>query len=371
MRPRVLIAAPFPPPTTGQSLVTEMAADALADVADVVRVDTADRTRVWRRPWAIPSRRAARWAATLSRVRDVLRSESIDAVYLTPASSALGLLRDVLMVGTIPRGTPIVAHVHVGDYGRLLGNPVLGPIARAIARRFSVVITPSAYAAARIRAVFPEADLRVVLNTVRPALRFTPAEVEGAWEDRRAGKPVVLFLSNMIPSKGYERLAEAVPHLQHDVEVVFAGAWSGDDEREAFEARLGELGVDARVCGGVGRYETKDLFRSASVFAFPSTYPHESLPLAVLEAKAAGCAVVAFDHAGLREMVRDGIDGRLIAPGTPRDLARALDDAVAKAEVYGHAGALDVREAFAPEAFCTSLARIVIGLSSRRSSVPA
>lgn len=359
---RVVLVAPFPPPTTGQSLVTEMAADALDADAEVVRLDTGDRTIVWRRPWALPSRRVARWTASASRLREQVREGGVDVVYLTPASSVLGFLRDLLVVTVIPRDVPIVAHVHVGDYGRLLRRG--GPVARGLARRFRRVLTPSAYAADAIRRALPEADLLVVPNTVRPGLRFTPAEVDAAWAARRAGRPVVLFFSNMIPSKGYGLLAEAATRLRHDIDLVFAGAWADDGARAAFERRLGALGVSARVRGAVDVEEARALLASASVLAFPSTYPHESLPLAVLEAKAAGCAVVAVDHAGVGEMVRDGVDGRLVAGPEAGAFAVALDAVLDDPERYGRAGAAHVREAFAPEAFAAAVREAVLSLSS-------
>ncbi len=359
MRPRVLVVAPFPPPATGQSLVTDMAADALASRADVLRVDTADRAHAWRRPWALPGRRVIRWLGLARRLRQLVRAHPFDGVYLTPASSPLGLLRDLLTVAAIPAGVPLVAHVHAGDYGRLLGGP-WGPLARAVARRFRRTLTPSAYAAARIRRAMPGLDPVVVPNAVRPGLRFTPEEVHAAWEDRRRRRPVVLFLSNMIPSKGYGLLAEAGARLRHDADLVFAGAWADARSRTAFERRLRDLGLDARVLGAVDEAQTRALFREASVFAFPSTYPHESLPLAVLEAKAAGCAVVALDHAGLGEMVRDGADGRLLSRTDPAAFAAALDEALDDAERLGRAGAAHVREAFAPDAFERAVVRAVL-----------
>ena len=364
LRPRVLVVAPFPPPVTGQSLVTEMAAAALAVVADVERVDTADRSMIWRRPWALPGHRAVQWVSLAARVRRALRRVPVDVVYLTPASSILGLVRDLLVVAAIPAGTPIVAHVHAGDYGRLLRGR-WGPVARAMIRRFQHVLTPSAYAAEAIRRAMPGLDPTVVPNTVRPKLRFTPAHVEAAWQERRGRRPTVLFLSNMIPSKGYGLLAEAARRLRHDVDLVFAGAWADHDERAAFERRLRDLDLDARVVGAVDAAATRTLLRDASVLAFPSTYPHESLPLAVLEAKAAGCAVVAVDHAGLGEMVRDGVDGRLVRQADAAAFAAALDATLDDAERLGRAGAAHVRDAFAPVEFGRALRTVMLGTEDR------
>lgn len=360
MSPRVLVAAPFPPPPTGQSLMTALSAEALEAAAHVTRLDTADHRVVWRRPGALPGRRVLRWTAMAAALRRAV--SDADVVYITPASSLLGFLRDVLVVSMIPRRTPVVAHVHVGDYGEHLRRR--GRPARRLAQRFDRTILPSVYAAEAVREVLPDADVRVVANTVRPGLRFTPGEVDAAWTARHAGRPVVLFLSNMIPSKGYGLLAEALTRLRHEVDAVFAGAWADPADRDRFETSLHDRGVQATVTGAVSADETRRLLERASVLAFPSTYPHESLPLAVLEAKAAGCAVVALDHAGVGEMVRDGVDGVLVPRPDAEAFGRALDAALDRAEPLGRAGAAHVRERFAPADFERQIVEAVLGRRS-------
>jgi glycosyltransferase involved in cell wall biosynthesis len=86
------------------------------------------------------------------------------------------------------------------------------------------------------------------------------------------------------------------------------------------------------------------------VIAVPSTEP-DPLPGAAIEAAAAGCAVVASDHGGLPEIVRDRETGRLVAPGDPVALATVaaelLDDEQQRGRL-GAAAALDARARFAP-----------------------
>ena len=83
----------------------------------------------------------------------------------------------------------------------------------------------------------------------------------------------------------------------------------------------------------------------------PSTRP-EPLGLVALEAAAAAKCVVASDAGGLREIVRDGETGRLVAPGSPRALACALgelaDEPALRARLAA-AAAEDVRARFSTD----------------------
>jgi len=49
------------------------------------------------------------------------------------------------------------------------------------------------------------------------------------------------------------------------------------------------------------------------------------MPLALIEGMAAGCAVVGSDVPGVREVISDGVDGRLVAEGDAAALADALE----------------------------------------------
>jgi glycosyltransferase involved in cell wall biosynthesis len=134
--------------------------------------------------------------------------------------------------------------------------------------------------------------------------------------------------------------------------VLVAGEpWQGE-ERRLHELRTlaGELGVAERVrfCGF--RADVENVYGAADVVCVPSTQP-DPLPNAALEAAAAGCCVVAADHGGLPEILRDGETGLLVTPGDPAALAAALarlrgDRALR--ERLGAAAADDVRERFAP-----------------------
>jgi glycosyltransferase involved in cell wall biosynthesis len=73
-------------------------------------------------------------------------------------------------------------------------------------------------------------------------------------------------------------------------------------------------------------YERAELPRvlgEIDVLVVPSTW-HENAPFVVLEARAAGLPVLASRFGGLTEVVDDGADGELFAPGDVSDLAQRL-----------------------------------------------
>ncbi len=361
-RPRVVCFAPLPPPATGQSRVTASTVAALAAHADVEVVDTADRSRTWRPPGRVPLRRVAAWVRALRALRRAVRARP-DLVYLTPASSPLGLVRDALSVRLVPSDVPVVAHVHVGDWGRLLGHPVWGAAARATARRFARVIVPSRYAARGLADPLRGVPVAVVPNAVPSGVRVEAGSVQDKWARARRAVPHVAFVSAMIPSKGFRTLAAAAARLEADgqpLQITFAGAWPSAAARAAFEAEIASRGGRWRVAGPLDSNRVRALLLDADAFAFPSTYPHESFGLAVLEAMQAGCGVAAVAHAAIGELVRDGIDGRLAA-STPQAFAAALADVLAHRERYGQAAAERARTHFAPEAAEAALVHAVLG----------
>jgi glycosyltransferase involved in cell wall biosynthesis len=105
------------------------------------------------------------------------------------------------------------------------------------------------------------------------------------------------------------------------VSLVLAG---DGPERRALERRAGELGVDGRVhfLGPLARDDVLTLFRAADAALLTSAW--ENLPHSVVEALAVGTPVVATAVGGVPEVVRDGENGLLVAPGDVDALADAI-----------------------------------------------
>jgi phosphatidylinositol alpha-mannosyltransferase len=78
-----------------------------------------------------------------------------------------------------------------------------------------------------------------------------------------------------------------------------------------------------RMLGTVPHERLPSFLAGASVFVSSAT-GQESFGMVLVESMAAGVPVVASDIPGYREVVRDGVDGLLVAPNDPGALASAL-----------------------------------------------
>jgi phosphatidylinositol alpha-mannosyltransferase len=131
--------------------------------------------------------------------------------------------------------------------------------------------------------------------------------------------PTIFFLGRHEPRKGLEVLLEAMAELPRDVHL-----WVGGDGPQTAELRARHAG-DPRIewLGRVSDEERGARMRGCTVYCSPSVRG-ESFGMVLLEAMASGCALVASDLDGHRNVATDGVDALLAPVGDAAALAKAL-----------------------------------------------
>jgi glycosyltransferase involved in cell wall biosynthesis len=133
----------------------------------------------------------------------------------------------------------------------------------------------------------------------------------------------ILAAGRLHEQKGFDLLLDAFAGvLAEGVSAVLTILGEGE-ERLALQAQVQRLGI-AEAVNFAGFQDHPYLYFShADLFVLSSRY--EGLPNVLLEALACGCPVVAFDcpH-GVREIVRDGVNGLLVPPQDVGALRAAL-----------------------------------------------
>jgi glycosyltransferase involved in cell wall biosynthesis/serine acetyltransferase len=166
--------------------------------------------------------------------------------------------------------------------------------------------------------------IRVVRNGV-DLERFATvrADRQGLFPHLGAQSQLIAVVANMnVETKGHTNLIHAAAEVSRefpDAKFLLIG---DGDERSHLEALAVELGLSKTVLFLGRRNDVPDLLACCDIFVLPSWA--EGLPNSVLEAMAAGIAVVATRVGGTPEIIEDRVSGLLVAPRDSYALARAI-----------------------------------------------
>lgn len=153
-------------------------------------------------------------------------------------------------------------------------------------------------------------------------------------------RPLVILPARLLREKGVCEFVEAARLLQNrGVKARFALVGKPDP---ANPASLTQTELDRWASEGVvelwgWRDDMPEVFSSAQIVCLPSY--HEGLPKSLLEAAASGCAIVASDIPGCREIVTPGETGWLVPVRDAGGLATALEHAIERPDLRARFGA--------------------------------
>jgi glycosyltransferase involved in cell wall biosynthesis len=169
-------------------------------------------------------------------------------------------------------------------------HKLIAPAWRSIVRRIDRIVCPSRYLEQLLLDHEPKASTTVIPNGF-DLERFS------ASRDRVRR---ILVVTRMLERKGVQDVLRALAgtDLGFDVDIVGTGPYL-----ETLVQLADSLGVDAKFHGWLDNDSTelKDLFETSSIFVFPSHA--ENFPLVLLEAMAAGMAVITTNQTGCIEVV--------------------------------------------------------------------
>lgn len=291
------------------------------------------------------------------RLLGVLRDRRIELVHAHLAYASIW----AAVAGRL-RGIPTLASLHVlpGRERLLEREGMRRRLLVAAANRWlsgAVAVSEAAgraWQAAGIRA----AKLRVVHNGVDLG-RFDSSPERRARVRARLGwegsQPVVLSVAVLREGKGVGEALEVVARARERLPRVRLAIAGDGPLRGSLQARAGSLGLDGCVDWLGHRPDVGDLLAGADLFLLPSR--DDAFPTVLLEALAAGRAVIASRSGGIPEIVSGGA-GRLVDPDDLDGFAGALCELAtnpAAAARCGTAGRRRAEDRFSIGAWCGRL----------------
>jgi glycosyltransferase involved in cell wall biosynthesis len=276
---------------------------------------------------------------------------------------ALGRLGGIASLVARGRALPLVATIHGGfldlpaalresfrksrggwEWGRIFGLLLRS---RQLLRRADAILTCNPKEAALLREQFP--GKRIVVQPHGVSMRLYRSDCrEQAREafPQIRGRELLLCVGRIDPVKNQSWLVEesgAIFQRHPGALLVLAGACTDERYGESLRASIRERGLQNQVllAGGLppGDGRLVGLMQAAHVLLLPSI--SETFGLVIIEAWAAGTAVIASRTSGAAAMIRAGENGWLFEQGDRRAFHEAVDTALLKPEIatqYAAAG---------------------------------
>ena len=168
------------------------------------------------------------------------------------------------------------------------------------------------------------AKIEVLPNAIPWPGPLSPAQVEATRRELggEGRYPLVGTVARLTPQKGLDYLLHALSMLRERFPDLYCLIVGDGPLRSELEALAEELGLTehVRFCGL--RRDVPAILQNLDLFILPSLF--EGLPVALLEAMAAGRPVVATQVAGSSEVIEDGVNGRLVPSADSVALAEAM-----------------------------------------------
>jgi len=134
----------------------------------------------------------------------------------------------------------------------------------------------------------------------------------------------ILCVGRLVAAKGQHILIAAVDRLVREGRRVRLRLVGDGPDRSALQEDARRRGLDGAVVfeGSVNPDRIRPIYEAADVFALASFA--EGIPVVLMEAMAMEIPCVATFITGIPELIRDGLDGLLVAPSDDAALANAL-----------------------------------------------
>lgn len=221
----------------------------------------------------------------------------------------------------------IIFHFQAKGFSKAVKNPLVKKYYRFIFRKTkSILLSETLYY--DVKDFMGKNQIEILPNAVKDEI--TDKEFKKIIQKRKQNKKLVLlFLSNMIESKGPLDVLKICNELKKekiDFECNFVGKFQDEDFRKRFENQLKEFKLE-KHCKYLGpKYgkEKQKILEKTNYLLFPTQYLEECFPLVILEAFMYGIPILAYDNGAIREIISKGFLGFVSQQGNWRELISKL-----------------------------------------------
>jgi len=325
----------YPPPVHGQAVAFEMLAESPEVLSryHVIKVDYAPKRQL-NKYMMIPYK-LLRNFSMIQTLKKVVRDNQVDIFYLGMSSSNQGAVRDLLITKTIEKAlsrAKFIIHHHGGNFRTFYEktDDKHRSMVNYYLERTDCVIVLTPKLIKLFDGLISEDKVKVVSNGISATNKIAEEIIEQKIYALKQHSTIhILYLSNMIRTKGYYELLQSAPLLLDagiDFDITFAGAFRSTSDETQFNKyiKIHQLEKNVRYAGLVTGNDKNKLLEVSNIFVLPTSYPNEGQPISILESMAAGMAIVTTDHGGISDVIKNEKNGIIIETITPDEIANAI-----------------------------------------------
>ena len=351
-KPTILFILHLPPPVHGAAMMGKYIHDSklINETFQCHYINLAlakDLQDIGKGGW----RKLVDYLKLLRRIRKTIKSLKPDLVYVTPNACGGAFYKDFVVVQLLKNmSCKIVAHYHNKGVSTRQDKPLDNFLYRRFFKGLKVILLAEA--------LYPDIQKYVKRENVLICPNGIPETLtEEPLGERRNKVPHLLFLSNLIISKGVLVLLDALKILKdkgYSFVCDFVGGETAELSATDFNREVQKRGLNeiAFYRGKKFGVEKAKYFQQADIFTFP-TY-NEAFGLVNLEAMEYKLPIVTTNEGGITDVVKDGMNGLISEKRNPESLAgciaQLLDDEVLRRQM-GEAGYRMYKERFTLQRF--------------------
>jgi N-acetyl-alpha-D-glucosaminyl L-malate synthase BshA len=266
--------------------------------------------------------------STMAKVSEQQKLDVMNVHYAIPHATAAFLAREIT-------GVPYIVTLHGSDVTILGSDPSYMAVNTYSINRADAVTAVSGFMQREAyERLAIKNEIRVIPNFVDPDL-YSPAPCEAM--ERGPEEIVITHVSNFRPVKRIQDLVYAMRMVVKEAPSTRLTLVGDGPDRHSIEKLIEQLHLGRSVTLTGFRNDVANIFRCSDVGVLCSET--ESAPLTLLEGMSCGIPMVATSVGGIPEIVQDGVNGLLVPPKQPEELAEAILKLVKNGKLRGKLGA--------------------------------
>ena len=296
----------------------------------------------------------------LKNIRKKVKEIKPSLVYMTPNAKGGAFFKEFLIIMMLKwMGCKVVIHYHNKGVKTVQDKWMYHQLYKRFFKKLKVILLAECLYD-DIKKYVKKEDVFICPNGIKDIASENISKRDNA-------HPQLLFLSNLIKTKGVLDLIEACKLLR-EKKLAFGctviGAESAEITAKAFQELIEKdrLQDCVKYVGPKFGSDKEDYYKKAEIFVFPTYYPNECFPLVLLEAMQYGLPCISTNEGAIPDIVDNGKTGFVINKKSPAELAEKLEILINDAKLrqeMGTAGREKYKDNYTLELFEHNMAEIL------------